>query len=114
MLIGSIEGIDARLRRLEEDINRSPVRISVGGGGGALIRTVLRLPDIPTAGADIVYLHSIDWLIYTTTPPIYTVLMAVDSLMDTYWWTTPQDAEWHPIGGKLVDMVGLPGDVSGV
>lgn len=115
-LFTSVEALGDRLRRLEEDINRAPVRMSGGGVGGATIRRVFILPPIPTEeqGAEIIFLKSINLTAYTTWPPIYTVFIPVPNEMDTYWWAGSQSTEWTPIGGKLGDLDGAPGNLSAV
>lgn len=106
----TVEGIEERLHRLEEAINRSPVRVGIGGGGGISIRTVHMFPPIPREAAEIIFLRSVDWGVYWTQGGGF---LPVDNLLDTYWYATSEDTEWHPIGGKLVDIVGVPGDISG-
>ena len=92
--------------RRGKEHKRVPLRGVVGGGGGFNIQTVNVLPAIPTRKT-IIFLESVD------AAQLPTVVPKPDA-KDAYWWAVPNDDRWHPIGGKLVDMVGLPGDVSGV
>lgn len=107
MLTERIERLDASVRRLEVEVNRSPVRGVVGSQGGEGIESFVIFPAIPNDEPRLIRLVSsrkthiwirpLDW---------------VPSKLDTYWYAVPGDSRWHPTGGKLSRLSGEPGTIS--
>ena len=110
MSLSGLEMLDAGIQRLEAEMTRAPIRDTFGASEMTLIRQVLVFPAIPAAGPEIIFLHSINLAHFQN--GFGKIPKA--SLLDTYWWASEKDTEWHPIGGQLVDIVGIPGDFSGV
>lgn len=109
-----LEELGAKLRRLEIEVNRSPVRNPLGGSGASQFPTVFFLPALPTAeaGPQIVFLHSIDILLYQTALPVHQVIVPRPNPLDSYWWAGPDSTEWTRLGGSLGDLEGTPGNGS--
>ncbi len=100
--------IARRLEGLEDLMHEAPVRFPVGGlGAGDGIETFMEFPEIPVDEATIIYLVS---SVQTFIPG--NLLRATPSELDTYWWAVPGDTRWHPIGGKLSGISGVPGMIS--
>lgn len=83
--------LERRVRRLQDQASRQPVRRSVGGSAAGLqITTVDVLPAIPTVGVRL-------------------VLLTHD---DCVYWASQYDTHWHPLGGKFGLTTGEPGEPS--
>lgn len=107
MLSAEIERLDAMVRRLEDEMDRSPVRGLVGWHSGDGIETVMVFPEIPVGEPQIIFVVSSRKTFMIDTP-----VVPVPSKLDTYWYAAVGDSRWHPIGGKLSRLWGEPGTIS--
>lgn len=109
MLSADIERLDALVRRLEDEMDRSPVRGLVGWHSGDGIESVMVFPEIPVGEPQIIFVVSSRLTNFI--PPLPPVVPE-PSKLDTYWYAAPGDSRWHPIGGKLSRLWGEPGTIS--
>lgn len=108
MLIDDIKRLDEGLERLENEVNRAPVRASMSGTSrDDGIETLMVFPEIPEDEAQIIYLVSSRQTFIPGDP-----LEAKPNKIDTYWYAAPEDTRWRPIGGKLSEISGEPGMIS--
>ena len=87
MLIDDIKRLDEGLERLENEVNRAPVRAAMSGTSrDDGIESVMVFPEIPEDEAQIIYLVS-----STQTFIPGNLLLAAPSELDTYWWAASED-----------------------
>lgn len=104
--------VERQVLELERSQGAREVRPAIGGGGGAATLHYY-FPAIPTTQTEVIQMQGCDFAATPDDPDIIPGsgggFVWHPGVIDGFWWASPGDEFWKPLGGKLAFHRGRPG-----